>query len=114
MTKLILTLKDPITDETKTVHTGFSWTVLLFGFFVPICRKDWRSTLLFTPIYLVTLGIASIPFAFIYNKRYIRLLFEQGYNLLYFSGNLKKGELDALEICPTIKRKMKLENFSEE
>lgn len=111
MTKLILTLKNPITEEVKTVHTGFSWAALFFGFLVPIYRKDWKSTLFFTPIYFLTLGLATIPFAFSYNKRYIRFLFEQGNNLFYFRGELNISELENLVVYPTIKRKMKIENL---
>ncbi|MFV0625762.1 MAG: hypothetical protein ACK5N8_00245 [Alphaproteobacteria bacterium] len=113
MNKITLNLKNPITNEIITASTGFSWTTLLFGFLVPLYRRDWKAFFLFTPIYFITFGMASIPFAFFYNKRYIRSLFEQGCNLLYFTGELKSGELDELVGCPTIERKMQQENITQ-
>ena len=55
----------------KEVPIGFSWTVLLFGGFVPLFRGDikWFFIMLLTS--LLTYGIALLVFPFIYNKIYI-------------------------------------------
>ncbi|MDD4555850.1 MAG: hypothetical protein PHE89_00785 [Alphaproteobacteria bacterium] len=106
MRNVVLSLKDPQTDKIKIIKTGFSWKTLLFGFMVPLFRKDWNSFLIFTPIYFITFGMASIPFAFVYNKKYIETLFEKGYNLLYFTGDLTEEELQSLIKIPLIERKL--------
>lgn len=61
----------------------FSWTVLLFGFLVPLHRKDWLWTAIILFSQIVTFGLAAVPFAFLYNKLYARKLIKRGYT--YFS-----------------------------
>ena len=71
----------------KTVKKGFSWTVFFFGFFVPLIRGDLKwALIMFLTQFLaasVTMGlgvwIASLIFAFFYNKLYIKDLLEKGY-----------------------------------
>ena len=57
--------------------------VLFFGFAVPLYRKDWKWAIIILFSQVVTLGLASIPFAFLYNKIYVKKLIKLGYN--YFS-----------------------------
>lgn len=96
MAKTILKLKNPYTDNVKTVPLGFSWTVLLFGFLVPLYRKDWEMTIVMFLLYILTLGFISIIFAFTYNTIYARSLFKRGYILLYFWGPLTNKKLYSL------------------
>ena len=71
----------------KEVKLGFSWTVLFFGFFVPLIRGDWKwlGIMLVISIFsgLFTLGlgafVANIILAFNYNKFYAKELYQKGY-----------------------------------
>ena len=72
------TMKNEI-GQVKVVKEGFSWTMLFFGIFVPLCRGDWKWFLFFLFANLFTYGLASVVFAFIYNKIYINDLLEKGY-----------------------------------
>ena len=65
--------------QIKVVKEGFSWTMLFFGIFVPLCRGDWKWFLIILIANLFTYGLASVAFAFIYNKIYIDDLLEKGY-----------------------------------
>ena len=72
------TMKNEI-GQVKVVKEGFSWTMLFFGIFVPLCRGDWKWFLITLIANLFTYGLASVVFAFIYNKIYINDLLEKGY-----------------------------------
>ena len=72
------TMKNEI-GQVKVVKEGFSWTMLFFGIFVPLCRGDWKWSLIILIANLFTYGLASVVFAFIYNKIYINDLLEKGY-----------------------------------
>ena len=61
------TMKNEI-GQVKVVKEGFSWTMLFFGIFVPLCRGDWKWFLIILIANLFTYGLASVAFAFIYNK----------------------------------------------
>ena len=65
--------------QIKIVKEGFSWTMLFFGIFVPLYRGDWKWFLIILVANLFTYGLASVVFAFIYNKIYINDLLEKGY-----------------------------------
>lgn len=81
------TLVNKRTSVLKNVKVGFSWTVLLFGFFPAIFRGDWKWALIIfisaAAVSAVTMGyggiIASIVFAFIYNKLYVTDLLSNGF-----------------------------------
>ena len=72
------TMKNEI-GQVKIVKEGFSWTMLFFGIFVPLYRGDWKWFLIILIANIFTYGLASIVFAFIYNKIYINDLLEKGY-----------------------------------
>ena len=72
------TMKNEI-GQVKVVKEGFSWTMLFFGIFVSLCRGDWKWFLIILIANLFTYGLASVVFAFIYNKIYINDLLEKGY-----------------------------------
>ena len=67
--------------QVKVVKEGFSWTMLFFGIFVPLYRGDWKWFLIILIANLFTYGLASVVFAFIYNKIYINDLLEKGYKI---------------------------------
>ena len=78
--------KNPNTGEMRKAPTGYSWTVLFFGFIPPLFRSDWKGAgLIFTLniVVFIFLGdfapdpaVASvwvgIVFSFFYNKLYIK------------------------------------------
>lgn len=71
----------------KEVKKGWSWTVFFFGLFVPLIRGDlkWFAIMLAISalVGMFTAGIGSlfvgIVFAAVYNKIYIKDLYEKGY-----------------------------------
>ena len=64
---------------TKQVPLGFSWTTLLFGFFVPLYRGDMKWFVVSLVLSLVTNGLSWVIFPFFYNKLYYRDLMKQGF-----------------------------------
>lgn len=58
---------------------GFSWTTLLFGFFVPLLRGDLIGMLIHILGSLFTVGFFWLIWPFFYNKNYINRLLEKGY-----------------------------------
>lgn len=65
--------------EVKQAPVGFSWTVFLFGFFVPLFRQDWLWGLgLFIAACFIG-PLSGIVAAFFYNKVYIKSLLTKGY-----------------------------------
>lgn len=97
MANITLKLKNSRNNKIKTAYLGFSWTVLLFGFFVPIIRKDWENAAIMFFFYVPTLGLASIPYAFIYNRMHTHKLFDEGYNLMYYWGPLTNAKLEKVK-----------------
>lgn len=93
MTGANLILKNPRTGIINVAPTGFSWTVLLFGFLVPLHRKDWLWTISILFFQLITFGLAAIPFAFLYNKLYARKLIKQGYTYFSRTGSIAPATL---------------------
>lgn len=73
------------TGYIKEVKVGFSWTTLLFGFFVPLFRGDWKWFAIMLLVCLVVGGttmipwIASFVFAFTYNNQYLKAMLEKGW-----------------------------------
>ena len=71
----------------QTAYIGWSWTMLVFGFFVPLFRGDFKWAILMIVIHLVAGGITAgigtlltwLIFALFYNKWYSRGLLERGY-----------------------------------
>lgn len=76
-----LTMKNPLTGFMKQAPVGFSWTTLIFGPFPAFLRGDVGSGILIAVLYLFTGGIAVIPFAFLYNKMYLKKLMFEGYKV---------------------------------
>ena len=74
-----INLRNPDTGIIKEVPVGFSWTVLIFGFFTPLLRRDAKWTMIILICSVFTLGFSSIVIAFIYNKIHLESLLEDGY-----------------------------------
>ena len=79
MTSTVITFENPLTGQTKEAPVGFSWTVLLFGFFPPLFRGDWKWAIIMFLLALLSWGLSSLVFMFTYNKLYIKDLIRAGY-----------------------------------
>lgn len=89
----LVNMVNETTGETQKAYTGFSWTALFFGFFVPMFRSDWGSGVLWLAIYLgLTIAILTqdptnagaggglgLIMGFIYNKRHYARLVAKGF-----------------------------------
>ena len=65
--------------DTKECPTGFSWTTLFFGFFVPLFRKSYKYAFLTLVISGFTGGLAWLVIPFLINKHHIQSCIEDGY-----------------------------------
>ena len=74
-----INLRNSETGIIKEAPVGFSWTVLIFGFFTPFLRRDAKWTMIIFICAVFTLGFSSIVIAFIYNKIHLESLLEDGY-----------------------------------
>lgn len=72
-------MKHSITGEMKSAPIGFSWTVLFFGFFVPLLRGDIKWAALMFAAAIISGGLANIAFAFAYNALYRDELVQRGF-----------------------------------
>lgn len=71
-------------NQVRQSGIGFSWTTFLFGFFVPLYRKDWMTFSIYFGIMLMSLAFPPIAFItilapFLYNKYYLKRLLNDGY-----------------------------------
>ena len=71
--------ENPKTGHLKEAPVGFSWTVLFFGPFPPLFRSDWKWAIIMFLLALLTWGLSSCVFMFIYNKLYIKDLIGAGF-----------------------------------
>lgn len=68
----------------KEIPSGFSWTSLLFGVFVPLTRKDFKGFFIqLGMVFLFSMiGLPFVPWLiipFIYNKFYKEMLESDGW-----------------------------------
>ena len=68
--------------EQKVIKTGFSFTVLFFGVFVPIFRGDGIGVLIQLGLAFVTCGFSWFIIPFTYNNAYEQRLRGQGWKTL--------------------------------
>ena len=72
----------------KVAPVGFSWTIILFGVFVPLLRQDYAMALGFFCLNTTATYFGGIPLmiigsvieAIFYNKYYISELLKKGFN----------------------------------
>ena len=74
-----INLKHPQFAVVKQAPVGFSWTVFFFAFFPTLFRGDWKYFFIMLVCAMVTFGISTLVFAFIYNKLHINGLIDEGY-----------------------------------
>lgn len=65
--------------QVKTPKIGFSWTVLFFGFFVPLFRGDAKWAIFMMIADVLTFWLANFLLCFLYNGIYVKDLLEKGY-----------------------------------
>ena len=71
---------------TKEVPTGFSWTSLLFGAFVPLTRGDMKGFFIQSILAVFTIGLAWLIIPFTYNKKYLNRCINDGWVVKDFNG----------------------------
>ena len=76
MAKIIMLEKNGVQ---KQGFVGFSWTMLFFGFFVPLFRGDFKWFIITLILMLLSFGLAQFIVCFLYNKFYTVGLLEDGY-----------------------------------
>jgi hypothetical protein len=74
-----INLRNEHTGATRQRKLGFSWTTMFFGFWPAIFRADWKWGLIQLGIGILTLGLSSLVFMFIYNRLHIKDLLTNGF-----------------------------------
>jgi len=84
---LLLGLQKPVrilhreSGLAKTGYIGYSWTYLLFGWFVPLIRGELGIAVLHLVITLFSAGISQLIFPFIFNRQYMQRMLTAGWYL---------------------------------
>ena len=65
----------------KNGYIGYSWTYLLFGWFVPVVRGELGVGVLHLVITLVSFGLSQLIFPFLYNRQYMNRMLTSGWVL---------------------------------
>ena len=65
----------------KNGYVGFSWTYLLFGWFVPVIRGELGVGVLHLVITFVWFGLSQLIFPFLYNRQYMNRMLTSGWRL---------------------------------
>jgi hypothetical protein len=74
-------IQNPNNGLTRMGYFGFSWTYLLFGWWVPLIRGELGVAALHLIFTLITFGLWQFIVAFLYNKQYMIRMLEKGYIL---------------------------------
>jgi len=74
-------IKNPTTGMIKKGYHGFSWTYLVFGFWVPLIRGELNVAALHLLFSICTIGVWQIIISFLYNKQYMTRMLEHGWVL---------------------------------
>jgi hypothetical protein len=80
----------------KNGYVGFSWTYLLFGWFVPVIRGELGVGVLHLIITFVSFGLSQLIFPFLYNRQYMNRMLTSGWALDTLDPNyeIAKEKLD--------------------
>ncbi len=65
----------------KNGYYGFSWTYLIFGWFVPLFRGELGVGALHFLFTFVTFGLWQFILSFLYNKQYMTRMLTNGWEL---------------------------------
>ncbi len=95
---LILGLQKPVriihrdSGLVKTGYIGYSWTYLLFGWFVPLIRGELGIAVLHLVITVVSAGISQLIFPFIFNRQYMQRMLTAGWHLDPLDANFELAQ----------------------
>ena len=67
--------------HSQSGYVGFSWTYLLFGWFVPVIRGELGIGILHLVITFVSFGLSQLIFPFLYNRQYMNRMLTSGWAL---------------------------------
>ena len=65
----------------KNGYVGYSWTYLVFGWFVPMFRGELGIGVLHFAFTLISAGLSQLIFPFIYNRQYMTRMLTSGCQL---------------------------------
>ena len=82
----------------KNGYVGYSWTYLIFGWFVPVFRGELVIGLIHLVITLVSFGLSQIVFPFVYKRQYMNRMLTSGWVLDSSDSNyeMAKGKLNII------------------
>ncbi|MFA5689544.1 MAG: hypothetical protein WC959_10420 [Kiritimatiellales bacterium] len=86
MAYAVIHFKHPEIGTTRRAPAGFSWTMIFWGPFVCLFRKDFAGMLVITLLFLMFLTATNTVAAFCYNRMYIRRLMKKGYKVASVDG----------------------------
>lgn len=72
-------MKNLQTGQTKTSYFGYSWTYLLFGWWVPLIRGELGVAALHLLFSIFTFGIWQVIVSFMFNSQYTNRKIGEGY-----------------------------------
>jgi len=78
----------PQSGRLKTAPVGFSWTTFFFGGIPALLRGHWVAAVVMFLACFVTWGLASVVFAFFYNKWFVNHLVSEGFKVTGASHDL--------------------------
>lgn len=90
-----LIISHPVSEETKQLPVGYSWTVLFWGCFPALFRQDWKHFGIMAGVLLAVAifsgGLLSwiplIVFSFIYNKMCVKDHLDKGWKIKDYMGS---------------------------
>jgi len=94
---LLLGLQKPVriihreSGLAKAGYIGYSWTYLLFGWFVPLIRGELGIAVLHLVITVVSAGISQLIFPFIFNRQYMQRMLTAGWYLDPLDANYERA-----------------------
>lgn len=65
----------------KNGYVGYSWSYLIFGWFVPVYRGEIGIGVLHLVIALISVGLSQLIFPFIYNRQFMNRMLTSGWLL---------------------------------
>ena len=90
-----------LTKDNERLETpiGYCFSILFFGWLVPLFRKDRNNLFKIFLILIFTVGIASVYYCFKYNKIYINDKLKEGYFISDISA-LDEKEIEVKNLNP--------------
>ena len=76
-----ISIKHPESGLVKSGYYGFSWTYLLFGWFVPLFRSELGVGALHLLFTIMTFGLWQLIVCFLYNRQYMTRMLTNGWVL---------------------------------